>query len=76
MDIDYLKFSLGDLISIEGIKYEVIGIIVYQDGATREVWNEYKLRERIRGKVKWLSIDNKNDEYAYMSKIEILLEIL
>lgn len=66
--INYLEFSLGDLVSIEGRKYEVIGIIIYQDGVTREVWKEYKLREKIRSKIKWLSIDNKNDEYALYEK--------
>lgn len=59
-----MKFAVNDRVTVDGKEYIVHGFMEFKATANQEKWTEYKLLEVTSGKVKWLSVDDVNREYA------------
>ena len=58
-----MNFSVGHDLSVQGVKYLVLGSILYRDRQQGDEWEEYRLRNSNDGSESWLSFDTGNDEY-------------
>ncbi|MCQ2973267.1 MAG: DUF4178 domain-containing protein [Bacteroidales bacterium] len=53
------ELSVGDIIKIENISYNILGIISFKDADS--TWKEYKLKSTSDSSEYWLSIDDNKD---------------
>lgn len=60
-------FSVGDIISIKGIEYRIVGKITYRNTSDNCRWDEYRMMAMIGGREAWLSIDDVYREYSISS---------
>ncbi|MBR3316837.1 MAG: DUF4178 domain-containing protein [Atopobiaceae bacterium] len=58
-----MNFVVGHDISVKGVKYLVLGSILYKDRQQGDEWEEYRLRNSNDESEWWLSFDTGNDEY-------------
>ncbi len=58
-----MNFSVGHDLSVQGVKYLILGSILYRDRGQGDEWEEYRLRNSNDGSISWLSYDTGNDEY-------------
>lgn len=59
-----MNFSIGDLLSIQGEPFRVVGKITYKNSAGGEYWDEYRVINEVSQIEKWLSIDDTYKEYS------------
>lgn len=62
-----LLLDVGNNIRLNGDEFTVDGYIVFKDSDGTK-WIEYKLKAKGGFKVRWLSVDKVNDEYAVYSE--------
>lgn len=58
-----MKYNVGNDLSVQGVRYLVLGSILYKDNASGDEWEEYRLRNHDDGSESWLSMDEGNQEY-------------
>ncbi len=63
-----MRYSLGDVLQIEGGLYHVTGIIQYRNLNDNCDWYEYCLISKQTQEEKWLSIDDTYQEYSICQK--------
>lgn len=61
-----LSLNVGSVMTINGVRFKVDGCILFKDNYGED-WTEYKIRSMEDSKVKWLSVDDTNEEYAIYS---------
>ena len=59
-----MEFSVGDLLSIQGNTYHVMGKIRYKNLKDNCCWFEYRLLAKDSRREKWLSYDDVYNEYS------------
>ncbi len=59
-----MEYSVGDVLQIEGVTYNVAGKIRYQNAVDRCMWDEYRLLAQGGIQEKWLSVDSVYKEYS------------
>ncbi len=58
-----MHFDVGNDLSIQGVRYLILGSILYEDRAQGDEWEEYRLRNHENKTESWLSYDTGNEEY-------------
>ena len=59
-----MRFSRGDILSIQSVGYVVVGGITYRNMADGNCWDEYRVRKLETSAEAWLSIDDVFREYS------------
>ncbi len=59
-----MKFAIGDIVSVEGRGYRVIGRITYTNRNDNCSWDEYRLSDLETNQEAWLSVDDAYKEYS------------
>ena len=68
MDVKNLSFNIGDLLKVDGKEYLIEGYIRFLNEADNYKWTEYKLMQKQSNEIRWLSVDEKYEEYALYSQ--------
>ncbi len=58
-----MRYNVGNDLSIQGVRYLILGSILYRDNAQGDEWEEYRLRNHDDRSESWLSIDMGNQEF-------------
>ena len=58
-----MRYNVGNDLSVQGVRYLILGSILYKDNAHGDEWEEYRLRNHDDRSESWLSIDMGNQEY-------------
>ncbi|MBR3315153.1 MAG: DUF4178 domain-containing protein [Atopobiaceae bacterium] len=58
-----MHFDVGNDLSIQGVRYLILGSILYEDRAQGDEWEEYRLLNHEKRTESWLSYDTGNEEY-------------
>ena len=58
-----MKFDVGNDLRIQGVRDLVLGSILYEDRASNDRWEEYRLLNHDNRSESWLSYDEGNQEY-------------
>ena len=70
-----LRFSIGDIVNVDGDEYRIVGRIKYKNSSDGMCWDEYRMMPLIGYGEAWLSVDDKFKEYSISKKAAITTSV-
>lgn len=70
-----MRFSIGDIVNVDGDEYRIVGRIKYKNSSDGMCWDEYRMMPLIGYGEAWLSVDDKFKEYSISKKAAITTSV-